>query len=217
MERRRSPLGRQCARSLPSIKRRHARQRIAEERGGQALLLAQLFAAITLSHCQRIRPKTRRERRRRNAGKQFGHFSLPRPTSHAAALGHASTLAKRWRLPVPIRTKSGRQDAPRRCFCFMLHACGGASQRQMHARAPQLGCAAMSKHAGATTDSSSSLSRGAHACSRVSAPSRVRAPHDEDAFAALNPRGAPSNIARGGYAAGKINIRSSRIFFGRGN
>jgi hypothetical protein len=32
-------------------------------------------------------------------------------------------LAKRWRSPVPIRTKSGRQDAPRQSFCFMLHSC----------------------------------------------------------------------------------------------
>jgi hypothetical protein len=111
MERRCSPLGRQCAlfAESPAIKRRQARQRIAEERSRQALVLAQLFAAITLSQCQRIGPKTRRERRKRNVGKQSSHFSLPRLTSHAAALGHASTLAKRRRSPVAIGTKSGRQ------------------------------------------------------------------------------------------------------------
>src|SRR4029077_6019897 len=94
MKRRRSPRGTSVRpfAALPPIERRHARQRIAEERSRQALVLAQLFAAITLSQCQRIRPKTRRERRRRIVGKQFGHFSLPPLTSHAAALGHASTL-----------------------------------------------------------------------------------------------------------------------------
>src|SRR5262249_13954660 len=110
--------------ALPPIERRHARQRIPEECGSQALLITQLFAAITLSQCQRIGSKTRRDRRQRNVGKQFGHFSFPRLTSHAAALGHASTLAKAWRSPVAIGTKSGRPRRAQPLFfarmCFML-------------------------------------------------------------------------------------------------
>jgi len=79
----------------PPIKRRHAWQRIAEERRRQALLVAQGFAAITIGQCQRIGPKTRRERSRFTFVEDFGHCSLPRLASQAAALRHASTLAKR--------------------------------------------------------------------------------------------------------------------------
>ena len=119
----------------PPIARRHARQRITEERRRQALLIAQLFAAITLSQCQRIGPKARRERRRRIVGKQFGHFSFPRLTSHAAALGHASTLAKAWRSPVAIGTKSGRRRRAPRLFFSCCPRAEGASQRERRAGA----------------------------------------------------------------------------------
>ena len=107
----------------PPIERRQARQRIPEECGSQALLIAQLFAAITLSYCQRIGPKTRRNRSQRNVGKQFGHFSFPRLTSHAAPLGHASTLAKAGRSPVAIGTKSGRHRRAPPLFFLVRPSC----------------------------------------------------------------------------------------------
>jgi len=61
----------------PPIKRRHARQRIAEKGRCQALLVAQCFAAITIGQCQRIGPKTLRERSRFTCVEDFGHCSLP--------------------------------------------------------------------------------------------------------------------------------------------
>ena len=201
MERRCSPLGRQCAlfAESPAIKRRQARQRIAEERSRQALVLAQLFAAITLSQCQRIGPKTRRERRKRNVGKQSSHFSLPRLTSHAAALGHASTLAKRRRSPVAIGTKSGRQRRATPLFFVSRWTLveEHRSGRRVHVFR-QLGCAAMRlKGCGRKTDSPSSFETRTPVRAGRRHLACAAAQH-EMAFAAFHRSYDPSNIPHEG-------------------
>src|SRR5947208_16079769 len=67
------------------IERRQTRQRITKECCRNTLLIAQRFPAVAICQRRRVRPKTRRERSRQNV-QHFGHFSLPRLTSHAADL-----------------------------------------------------------------------------------------------------------------------------------
>jgi len=84
----------------PPIERRHTRQRIAEKPGRQIARL-ELGSAVTIRQRQGTGPNARREHEMSGLAaassfiQNFGHCSFPpvRPPQ-AAALGHASTLAK---------------------------------------------------------------------------------------------------------------------------
>ena len=84
----------------PQIERRHTRQRIAEKPSRQVARL-ELGSAITIRQRQGTGPNARREHEMSGLAaassfiQNFGHCSFPpvRPPQ-AAALGHASTLAK---------------------------------------------------------------------------------------------------------------------------
>ena len=85
----------------PPIERRHTRQRIAEKPSRQIARL-ELGSAITIRQRQGTGPNARREREMSGLAaassfiQDFGHCSFPPyGLPNAAALGHASTLAKR--------------------------------------------------------------------------------------------------------------------------
>jgi hypothetical protein len=81
------------------IKRRHTRQRIAEKPSRQVARL-ELGSTIPIRQRQRTGPNARREHEVSrlvaaiNFIQDFGHCSSPVPPPQAAALRHASTLAK---------------------------------------------------------------------------------------------------------------------------
>jgi hypothetical protein len=84
----------------PPIERRHTRQRIPEKPSRQIARL-ELGSAITIRQRQGTGPNVRREREMSGLAaassfiQDFGHCSSPYGLPNAAALRHASTLAKR--------------------------------------------------------------------------------------------------------------------------
>ena len=87
--------------SRPPIERRHTRQRIAEKPSRQVARL-ELGSAVTIRQRQGTGPNARREHEMSGLAaasgsiQDFGHCSFPTyGLPNAAALEHASTLAKR--------------------------------------------------------------------------------------------------------------------------